>query len=59
MSRFFAYDPDQAYLLPPNVKDVLGNEHLCFRLHQMVEQLEGAGLRKGMRRRGGWRIRRG
>jgi transposase len=40
MSRFFAYDPDQAYLLPPNVKDVLGNEHLCFRLHQMVEQLE-------------------
>jgi transposase len=40
MSRFFAYDPNQAYLLPPNVKDVLGSEHLCFRLHQMVEQLD-------------------
>jgi transposase len=40
MSRFFAYDPNQAYLLPPNVKDVLGSEHLCFRLHPMVEQLE-------------------
>src|ERR1022692_3013823 len=40
MSRFFDYDPNQAYLLPPNVKDVLGNEHLCFRLHAMVEQLE-------------------
>jgi transposase len=40
MSRFFAYDPDQAYLLPPNVKDVLGGEHLCFRLHAMVEQFD-------------------
>jgi transposase len=40
MSRFFAYDPEQAYLLPPNVKDVLGREHLCFRLHGMVEQLD-------------------
>jgi transposase len=40
MSRFFDYDPNQAYLLPPNVKDVLGQEHLCFRLHAMVEQFE-------------------
>jgi len=40
MSRFFEYDPNQAYLLPPNVKDVLGREHLCFRLHAMVEQLD-------------------
>lgn len=40
MSRFFAYDPDQAYLLPPNVKDVLGTNHLCFWLHRAVEQLE-------------------
>jgi transposase len=40
MSRFFAYDPDQAYLLPPNVKDVLGGEHLCFRLHAMVERFD-------------------
>src|SRR3984893_9749410 len=40
MSRFFAYDPNQAYLLPPNVKDVLGGEHLCFWLHAMVEQFD-------------------
>jgi transposase len=40
MSRFFAYDPNQAYLLPPNVKDVLGGEHLCFRLQAMVEQFD-------------------
>jgi transposase len=40
MSRFFEYDPNQAYLLPPNVKDVLGSEHLCFRLHAMVDQLD-------------------
>jgi transposase len=45
MSRFFAYDP--AYLLPPNVKDGLGNEHLCFRLHPMVEQLEVSGFEEG------------
>jgi len=40
MSRFFAYDPNQSYLLPPNVKDVLGNEHLCFFLHRAVEQFD-------------------
>jgi hypothetical protein len=40
MSRFFEYDPNQAYLLPPNLKDVLGSEHLCFQLHAMVDQLD-------------------
>jgi len=40
LSRFFPYDPNQAYLLPPNVKDVLGPEHLCFRLHAMVEAFD-------------------
>lgn len=40
MSRFFAYDPNQSYLLPPNVKDVLGKEHLCFFLHRAVEQFD-------------------
>src|SRR5258708_9014099 len=40
MSRFFAYDPNQAYLVPQNVKDVLGCEHLCIRLHAMVEQFD-------------------
>ena len=40
MSRFFDYDPSQAYLLPPNVKDVLGCEHLCFFVHRAVEQFD-------------------
>src|SRR5581483_10072129 len=40
MSRFFAYAPDQAYLLPPNLDEVLGNEHLCFFVHRAVEQLD-------------------
>jgi transposase len=40
MSRFFSYEPDQAYLLPPNIKDVLGKGHLCFHVHRVVEALE-------------------
>jgi transposase len=40
MSRFFPYDPDQAYLLPPNVKDVLREGHLCFHVHRVVEKLD-------------------
>ena len=38
--RFLPYSPDQAYLLPPSVKDLLGEEHLCFFLHGVVEQLD-------------------
>jgi transposase len=40
MSRFFDYAPDQAFLLPPNVRDILGEEHLCFHVHRMVEAFE-------------------
>src|SRR5215469_454999 len=40
MARFRAYSPDQAYLLPPNVKDVLGPDHLAFFVHRVVEQLD-------------------
>ena len=40
MSRFFAYAPDQVYLLPPNLADVLGSEHLCFFVHRAVEQCD-------------------
>ena len=28
--KFLPYNPEQAYLLPPRVADVLGKEHLCF-----------------------------
>lgn len=58
MSRFFTYDPNQAYLLPPNVKDVLGGEHLCFRLQAMVEQFDLRQFEQATARKGEWRIRR-
>lgn len=40
MSRFRHYNPDQAYLLPPSVRDELGSEHLCFFLRRVVERLD-------------------
>ena len=40
MSRFRPYNPDQAYLLPPNAKDVLGEDHLVFFVHRVVERLD-------------------
>jgi transposase len=40
MTRFLPYSPDQAYLLPPSVKDELGNDHLCFFVHEVVEWLD-------------------
>jgi transposase len=40
MSRFLAYNPDQAYLLPPRVKDELVEEHLSFFVHRVVERLD-------------------
>jgi transposase len=40
MANFRDYNPDQAYLLPPSVKDVLGPEHLCFFIHESVERLD-------------------
>jgi transposase len=40
MSRFLPYSPEQAYLLPPSVREVLRADHLCFFLHEMVEKLD-------------------
>ena len=40
MSRFLSYNPEQAYLLPPNVKEVLGSDHLVFFVHGVVERLQ-------------------
>jgi transposase len=40
MSRFLSYSPEQVYLLPPNVKEVLGSDHLCFFVHEVVERLD-------------------
>src|SRR5271165_3926161 len=40
MSRFLPYNPEQAYLLPPSVKDELGADHLCFFVRAVVKQLD-------------------
>ncbi|MCI0353677.1 MAG: transposase [Acidobacteria bacterium] len=40
MSRFLPYNPEQAYLLPPSVKEELGGDHLCFFIHGVVERLD-------------------
>lgn len=39
MGRFLDYNPDQAYLLPPSVRDVLGSGHLCFFVRRVVAKL--------------------
>lgn len=40
MSRFLDYAPDQAYLLPPSLRDELGDDHLACFLHECVETLD-------------------
>lgn len=40
MANFMAYNPEQAYLLPPSVREVLGEGHLCFFVHGAVERLD-------------------
>src|SRR5260370_41144391 len=40
MGRFLPYAPDQAYLVPPSVKDELGEDHLCFFIHRAVEHMD-------------------
>ncbi len=38
--KFLTYNPEQAYLLPPHVREVLGADHVCFFLHRAVERLD-------------------
>ena len=40
MANFLEYNPEQAYLLPPTVREVLGEGHLCFFVHSAVERLD-------------------
>jgi transposase len=40
MQIFYEYNPEQGYLLPPSVREVLGEGHLCFFVHRTVEQLD-------------------
>ena len=40
MPRFKVYSPEQAYLLPPSVRDELGAGHLCFFVRGVAERLD-------------------
>ena len=52
-TRFLPYNPDQAYLLPPSVKEVLGEDHLVFFVHRVVEELELEEFRQAYSEEGG------
>jgi transposase len=39
MGKVLDYNPDQAYLLPPSVRDVLSRGHLCFFVRGVVAKL--------------------
>ena len=45
--KFLPYNPEQAYLLPPSVREVLGEDHICFFVQQVVERLELSALEQG------------
>ena len=51
--RYKPYHPDQAFLLPPNVRDVLGGDHLAFFVHRVVEGLDLQDFRRAYGEEGG------
>src|SRR5277367_2649295 len=53
MSRYFPYSPEQAYLLPPNVAEELGSDHLCFFVRQVVRRLDLSGFEQSYSSEGG------
>jgi transposase len=53
MGKFLDYDPDQAYLLPPSVHDVLGPQHLCFFLRRVMAKLNLRAFREEYGEEGG------
>jgi transposase len=45
--KFLTYNPEQAYLVPPSVREVLGEDHICFFVHQVVERLDLSAFEQG------------
>lgn len=45
--KFLTYNPEQAYLLPPSVREVLGEDHVCFFVHRTVDRLEMGAFEHG------------
>jgi len=40
MSRYVEYNPEQVWLLPPSVRDELGERHLAIFVHELVDKLD-------------------
>jgi transposase len=40
VSRYVTYNPEQVWLLPPSVREELGEGHLAVFVHELVERLE-------------------
>ena len=40
MSRYVNYNPEQVWLLPPDVRGELGEQHLAVFVHELVERLD-------------------
>lgn len=55
MPTYQPYSPDQAELLPAHVKDVLGADHLCFVVHEVVEACDLSAFQKEEEDAGGQR----
>lgn len=53
MSRFLPYSPDQGMLLPCSAREVLGADHLCFFVHEIVEKLDLHGFVEAYEEEGG------
>jgi transposase len=53
MASYKPYQPEQAMLLPQHVKDVLGENHLCFLIHEMVEEVDISGFEASYGEAGG------
>jgi len=40
VSRYVTYNPEQVWLLPPSVREELGEGHLAVFVHELVERLD-------------------
>lgn len=47
MSRYVAYNPEQVWLLPPSVREELGEDHLAVFVHELVEKLDVSQFERG------------
>lgn len=47
MSRYVTYDPEQVWLLPPSVREELGEDHLAVFVHELVEKLDVSQFHSG------------